>query len=86
MVRQNQLPTFAHTLLDTGGETLTCAGHCGVIRSLTRFNPFADSAAFRESQIVIILKLEPKLRGQTEILAQTNGSVSTDGSVSPETP
>jgi hypothetical protein len=30
------------------------------------------------------LKIEPKLRGQTEVLPQANGGVGTDGPVSPD--
>src|SRR5439155_24753306 len=45
-------------------------------------DPFADSAAFRNSQVVVILKIEPKLRRQTEILSQANGRVGTDGPIS----
>ena len=42
----------------------------------------ADSAAFCDPQIVVVLKIEPKLGGQAEVFAQTDGSFGTDGPVS----
>src|SRR5260370_26924701 len=44
-------------------------------------DPFADSASLRDSQIVVVLKLEPKLRWQTKVLYQANGGIGTDGAV-----
>src|SRR5580692_6326211 len=41
----------------------------------------ADSAAFGNSQVIVILKIQPKLRGQAKILSQTHGSVGADGSI-----
>jgi len=48
-------------------------------------NAFADSAAFRDSQIVVVLKIEPKLRGQAEILSRRM-AVSALMARSPRTP
>ena len=39
-----------------------------IMSRFTRLDPFADSTAFRNPQVVIILKIEPKLRWQTKIL------------------
>src|SRR5438105_9992653 len=49
---------------------------------LQSLDPFADSAPFCNSQVVVILKIEPKLRWQTKILSQPNGSVGPDGPIS----
>src|SRR5260370_21990141 len=63
-------------------KTLARVGTFGIIRNFAGPNPFADSATLRDSQIVVVLKIEPKLRGQTEVLPQAKGGVSTDGTVS----
>src|ERR1019366_9789676 len=47
-------------------------------------DPLADSAALRDSQIVVVLKIKPKLRWQTKVLSQANGGIGTDGPVSPD--
>jgi len=51
-----------------GAESLLCVGKFGAMNDLAGPNPFADAATLRDSQIVIVLKIEPKLRGQTEVL------------------
>src|SRR5260370_6929286 len=68
--------TSAPKLWDT---ILACTGKFGVVGNLPRSNPFADSAAFRNSQVVVVLKIEPELCSQTEILPQANASVGADG-------
>ena len=50
--------------------------------SLAGPNPFADSVALGDSQIVVVLKIEPKLGGQAEVLPQSNRGVGTDSPVS----
>src|ERR1019366_7608571 len=65
-----------------GIARLAGAGKFGVIGNLPRFNPFAGSVDFCNSQVVVVLKIEPKLCRQTEILPQANGSFGTDGPVS----
>src|SRR5271155_1525200 len=61
-----------------------CAGKFDIVSNFAGPNPFADSATFGNSQVVIVLKIEPKLRGQTEVLSQANGSLRTDSPVSPD--
>ena len=65
----------ATTTLAGAGDLDSSSSHAGL-------NPSADSAAFCNSQVVIILKIEPELCGQAEVLPQANGSVGTDGPVS----
>jgi len=55
---------------------------CSVLRDLQRLDTFADSAALRDPQVAVILKVEPKLRGQSEVLPQANGGVGADSPVS----
>jgi hypothetical protein len=43
---------------------------------------FSDAAALGQSQVVIVLQVEPELCGQAEILSQTDSGVGTDGPVS----
>ena len=57
------------------------AAKFGVVGNRARLDAFADSAAFRDPQVVVILQIEPELRGQTEILSQPQGGVGTDSAV-----
>ena len=59
--------------------TLACGAKVVLISRLAGLNSSADSIPCCESQVVIILKIEPKLRRQTEVFPQANGSVSADG-------
>src|SRR5512140_2572460 len=61
---------------------LACGGRFGIINDLARLNTFADSAAFGNSQLIVILQIEPKLRGQAKIPSQANGSVGANGPLS----
>ena len=63
-------------------QTLAGTREFRPITDRSRLNPPANSAAFCNSQVVIILQIEPELCGQTEILPQADGSVSADGPVS----
>src|ERR1019366_7835954 len=54
------------------------------MRNLARPNPFTNSAALGDSQVVVILKIEPKLRRYAEVFPQANGGVGADGPVSPD--
>src|ERR1700690_1075549 len=65
-------------------DALARVGKFAVMRKLTGPNPFADAASLGDSQVVVILKIEPKLRRQTKVLSQANGGVCADGAVSPD--
>ncbi len=52
--------------------------------SLEGSNPSADAVTLCDSQVVVVLKIKPKLRGQTEVLPQANGSAGTDAPLSPD--
>src|ERR1700719_2413976 len=79
----NPSPAIPHTQLDTANEDTLARAKFGIISNLAGPNPFADTDALRDSQVVVVLKIEPKLGGQAEVLPQANGGVGTDGSVSP---
>src|SRR5450755_2624348 len=55
-----------------------------IMNNLAGPNPFTDAAALCDPQIVVVLKIEPKLRGQIEILPQPYGGVGTDRPISPD--
>src|SRR5580658_10315573 len=54
---------------------LACNGSLRAIDNVAGLDLSADSAAFGNSQVIVILKIQPKLRGQAKILSQTHGSV-----------
>jgi len=50
--------------------------------NLSGSNFITDAAALGESQIVVVLKIEPELSGQAEVFSQANGSVGADRTIS----
>ena len=65
---------------------LSRTSNLGIMSNLAGLNPFADPASLGDSQIVIVLQIEPKLRGQAEVLPQANGRFGTNGPVFPHAP
>src|ERR1700685_1230843 len=63
-------------------HALACGGE---LRTRAGVGPdmFADSVAFRNSHIVVVLKIQPELCWQAKILSQANSSLSADSPVSP---
>src|SRR5271168_2348525 len=80
--RKGRWPLSRGKSHNLGARSSTGAREFGAISDLAAFDPFADSATLRNSQIVIVLQIEPKLCGQVEVLSQADGSVGTDGAVS----
>src|SRR5437879_13844967 len=57
-----------------------CAAEFSVITGPQRLDTSANSDAFRNSEVVVVLKVEPKLCRQAEILSQAYRGVGADGS------
>jgi hypothetical protein len=66
-----------------GGQRSASASPQSFVTYLSRANSSSSATAFGQSQVVIILQVEPELRRQTEILPQSNRSISADRSFSP---
>src|ERR1700733_11976078 len=62
--------------------SLAGASKFGMVGNCARLDAFADSAACCDPQVVVILQIEPELRGQAEVLSQPEGRVGTDSAVS----
>src|SRR5580698_2446857 len=62
--------------------SLAGAGELRAEGNVAAFDPPANPSAFGNSQVVVILKIQPELGGQAEILSQANGSIGTDSPVS----
>jgi hypothetical protein len=76
-IKNHKNPALAAGVFDA----LPGTGMLNVMSHFAWLYPFADSAPFRNPQVIIILKIEPKLGWQSKILSQANGSVGTDGSM-----
>src|ERR1700722_14091952 len=80
---QSRLQALAGPPQTFGGVQAALSHPCeyGMMSNISRLDPLADSAPFGDSQIVVVLKVQPELRGQTKILPQANRSIGTDASV-----
>jgi hypothetical protein len=61
------------------------AYHTGVVDNrvinLAGLDPSSHPATFRDSQVAVVRKVEPKPRGQTEMFFKANGSVGADSPI-----
>src|SRR5450755_3065348 len=57
------------------------ASEFGFVNDLARLYLLAYSTALRDSKIVVVLKVKPKLCWQAEVLSEANGGVGADGAV-----
>src|SRR5580692_328023 len=73
----------AKKALSGSNRALACGGDLRT-RASVGLDSIADPAAFRNSHVVVVLKVQPELCWQAKILSETNGSLSADGPVSPD--
>ena len=49
--------------------------------NVARLDPSANSSVFGNSQVIVVLKMQPELCGEAKILSQANGGIGADGRV-----
>src|ERR1039458_393438 len=80
---QEMVPHLASILTRARAFRLgSSAGEMNTIANVAGLDPSSNSATFGNSQVEVVLKIQPELCRQTKILSQANGGIGADGPVS----